>query len=275
MSPGRPPGAMDGVAPRVTPVAHSGLLEPDEPPPARRRSALQAAPPALLVCDHASWRVPRGLGELGLPPSELLRHIGWDIGAAEVTTALAELLDLPAVFSGYSRLVIDCNRHPEDPAAIPETSDGTWVPGNAGLTSRQRATRREALFDPYHRAVGEGLGALAAARAAPLLVAVHSFTPVMAGRARPWHVGVLWDTDDRVAAPLLAGLRRDPALRVGDNQPYSGRSPVGFTVGWHAGRRGLPHVALEIRQDLIATPGGVEACARLLAAALQPILRAA
>jgi predicted N-formylglutamate amidohydrolase len=248
------------------------LLAADEPPAVARLPAAHPGAPALLACDHASPRVPRSLAGLGLPALELHRHIGWDIGAADLTVALAGALGWPAVLAGYSRLVVDCNRHLADPAAYPVASDGTPVPGNAALGPADRAVRADALYWPYHTAVEARLTALAAGRGAPALVAVHSFTPVLAGRRRAVEVGVLWDTDDRIAAPLLAALRRIPGLVVGDNQPYSGRSPVGFTVGYHAGRRGLPHVAIEVRQDLLADPAGVTRWARLLAAALESIL---
>jgi predicted N-formylglutamate amidohydrolase len=251
------------------------LLAADEPPAVALLPAAHPGAPALLACDHASPRVPRSLAGLGLPALELHRHIGWDIGAADLTVALAGALGWPAVLAGYSRLVVDCNRHLDDPAACPLASDGTGVPGNAALAPADRAARADALYWPYHAALGAALAALATAGGAAALIAIHSFTPVLAGRRRAVEVGVLWDTDDRIAAPLLAALRRIPGLVVGDNQPYSGRSPVGFTVGYHAGRRGLPHVAIEVRQDLLADPAGVARWARLLAAALESILPAA
>jgi predicted N-formylglutamate amidohydrolase len=251
------------------------LLAPDEPPPWQGIPAARPGAPALLACDHASPRVPRALAGLGLPPAELHRHIGWDCGAADLTVALATCLGWPAVLAGYSRLVVDCNRHLDDPAAYPAASDGTAVPGNAGLGPAARAARATVLYWPYHDAVGAGLAALAAAAGPPALVAIHSFTPVLAGRRRHVQAGVLWDADDRLAAPLLAALRRIPGIVVGDNQPYTGRSPVGFTVGYHAGRRGLPHVAIEVRQDLLADAAGVGRWARLLATALESILPAA
>lgn len=265
---------MAPVAVEPQPVA-APLLGADEPPPVTLLPGAGPWAPALLACDHASPRVPRALAGLGLAPAQLQRHIGWDLGAADLTAALAAALGWPAVLAGYSRLVVDCNRHLADPAAYPAASDGTSVPGNSGLGPADRAARAAALYWPYHAAVGAGLAALAVAGGPPALVAIHSFTPVLAGRRRAVEVGVLWDTDARLAAPLLAGLRRMPGLVVGDNQPYTGRSPVGFTVGYHAGRRGLPHVAIEVRQDLLADAAGVARWARLLAVALESILPAA
>ena len=245
------------------------LLGPDDPVPVELHDG---AAPVLLTCDHASNAVPRSLAGLGLAPELLQRHIGWDIGAAAVTRRLAQTLAAPAVLSGYSRLVIDCNRDPEDATSIPATSDGVAVPGNRELTPAARAERRRACFAPYHDAIAARLEAMLAAGRVPALLSIHSFTPVMAGVARPWHVGILWDKDPRLPVPLLAALGADPALVVGDNQPYSAREPAGYTVRHHAVARGLPHVAIELRQDLIATAEGAAGWAERLAAALAPIL---
>jgi predicted N-formylglutamate amidohydrolase len=247
------------------------LLRPGDPPPVEFANP-QGRSPVLLVCDHASRAVPRALDGLGLAPQRLAQHIGWDIGAAAVTRRLARRLDAPAVLAGYSRLVVDCNRDPDDPTSMPEASDGVAVPRNGGLTPEARAARLAAIFAPYHEAVAAELDAIARRGMLPALLSIHSFTPVMNGEARPWHVGVLWDDDPRIAVPLLAALGADPALAVGDNQPYSAREPAGYTVRHHAVRRGIPHVAIELRQDLVAAAAGAEAWAERLAAALQPIL---
>ena len=228
--------------------------------------------PVLLTCDHASNAIPRALGDLGLPPAARRQHVAWDIGAAAVTRLLAEALDAPALLTGYSRLVIDCNRDPGDPTSIPAVSDGVAVPGNRRLTEAARAARRDACFAPYHTAIAARLDALMAAGRPPALLSIHSFTPVMAGVARPWHIGILWDKDGRIPQPLLAVLRADPAITVGDNQPYSAREPAGYTVRHHAVQRGLPHVAIELRQDLVADDEGARSWAARLAAALRPIL---
>ncbi len=228
--------------------------------------------PVLLVCDHASNRIPTALGTLGLPPAELERHIAWDIGAAAVTERLAGLLDAPALLSGYSRLVLDCNRHPGGAGSIPAESDGVAVPGNRDLSEAAVAARVAALFQPYQQAIADRLAAFARAGTAPALVSIHSFTPAMNGVPRPWHVGILWDEDPRIARPLLDALGADARLVVGDNEPYSARQPHGYTTAVHGTRTGLPHVLIEIRQDLIAEEAGQAEWAARLALALKPIL---
>jgi predicted N-formylglutamate amidohydrolase len=247
------------------------LLDPDEAPAFELLNDAGRAP-VLIVCDHASRAVPRRLHGLGLDEAVLMRHIGWDIGAAEVARRLCAALDAPAVLSGYSRLVVDCNRFPEHASAIPEVSDGVPVPGNRGLAETDRARRLAACFEPYHRAIARRLAAFAARGISPAILSVHSFTPVMNGAARPWHIGVLWDRDPRIPVPLMARLGADPNRIVGDNQPYSAREPVGYTMRAHADPAGLPHALLEIRQDLIDTASGAEEWAAILAECLHPIL---
>jgi predicted N-formylglutamate amidohydrolase len=226
----------------------------------------------LLICDHASPAIPRALDGLGLAPAAVLEHIGWDIGAAAVTRLLAPALDAPAILSSYSRLVIDCNRDPGDASSIPSVSDGVAVPGNRDLSMAAREARLAACFTPYHNAIAARLDTFLASGHAPVLLSIHSFTPVMKGVARPWHIGILWDKDPRIPVPLLAALQEDRSIVVGDNEPYSAREPAGYTVRHHAVKRGLPHVAVELRQDLIATADGAAAWAARLAAALKPIL---
>ncbi|HEY3917997.1 MAG TPA: N-formylglutamate amidohydrolase [Stellaceae bacterium] len=250
------------------------LLADTDPPPVELAHAAGTAP-ILLTCDHASHRVPGALGKLGLSEIAIAQHIGWDIGAAAVTRVLAERLDCPAVLAGYSRLVIDCNRDPADTSSIPAASDGIAIPGNAALDEPARQARRAALFAPYHAAIDAQLARIATRGFVPAVISMHSFTPQMKGFARPWHIGVLWDREGRIALPLLAALRAalDPAL-VGDNQPYSAREPVGYTQRHHAFERGLPHVAIELRQDLIADETGAAQWAERLARLLPPILAA-
>jgi predicted N-formylglutamate amidohydrolase len=189
-----------------------------------------------------------------------------------VTRQLAAALALPGILSGYSRLVIDCNRDPADSGSIPAASDGVAVPGNEGLSAAARVQRRAQCFEPYHRAVAARLDRFRAAGLVPALLSIHSFTPRMNGTTRPWHVGILWDEDPRIPVPLLAALKSDPALVVGDNEPYSAREPAGYTVRHHAAAQGLPHAAIELRQDLIADAAGQDEWAARLAAALGPIL---
>lgn len=246
------------------------VLAPQDPVPVEFHPADGAR--VILCCDHASNRVPRTLVQLGLGDEVLARHIGWDIGAAAVTRRLAPALGAASVLAGYSRLVIDCNRDSDDPSSIPATSDGVVVPGNRELSADARHARRAAIFTPYHAALTQSIDAVLARGAAPALISVHSFTPSLGGKARPWHIGILWDGDGRIASPLLAALRDDAALVVGDNEPYSARQPAGYTMRHHALERGLPHVAIEIRQDEIADDAGAAAWANRLAAALRPIL---
>jgi predicted N-formylglutamate amidohydrolase len=247
------------------------LLGPGDPPPVEIRNPGGRAE-ALLICDHAAPAIPAVLGDLGLQPGQRARHIAWDIGIAEVTRRLAERLDAPAVLSGYSRLVIDCNRHLDDPTSIAQESDGVKIPGNRGLDAAARRLRAESCFWPYQRAIA---GAIAGAKAAgrmPVLISMHSFTPVMQGFERPWQIGILYNNDGRVADRLLRALRRDPLLTVGDNEPYSGRNGHGYGVRVHGEGAGLPHGLIEVRQDLIDTHHGAEAWAGRLAPILSEII---
>ena len=207
----------------------------------------------LLLCDHASNAIPQGWGTLGLPPGRLQEHIAWDIGAAAVTRRLARMLGAPALLSGYSRLFIDCNRALGTANSIPEESDGIVVPANKALAATERERRAEVSFLPYHRELTRRLDALHG----PFVVAMHSCTPVFAGEARPWHVGVLWRRDEASAQRLISALQRDNSLCVGENQPYSAHDTPGYTVADVLEPRGLRHVIIEIRQDLIATEDGV------------------
>lgn len=245
------------------------LLGSSDPAPVE---LVAGAAPVLLTCDHASRAVPIALGSLGLDDTVLARHIGWDIGAAPVTRALASMLGAPALLAGYSRLVIDCNREPSNASSIPLVSDGVVIPGNHGLSAAEASARRRAIFAPYHAAIAQSIERFLDRGVVPALLAIHSFTPAMNGTARPWHVGILWHDDDRIPVPLIEALRAEPGLCVGDNQPYSAREPAGYTVEHHAERQGLPHVAIELRQDLIADPAGAAAWAGRLARLLAPIL---
>ncbi len=254
----------------------SPLLGADDPPP---YELVNPRGPAtlLLACDHASHAVPAALHGLGLDESTLRRHIGWDIGAADVSLRLAAMLDAPAVLAGYSRLVIDCNRPLGSPSSIPAVSDTVAIPGNAAIDEAAAAARAEACFTPYHDAIEGMLDEMAgratpASAPAPAFISMHSFTPLFDGFERPWHIGILWDRDDRLAKPLIEALAADPLIHVGDNQPYSGRSPTPYSAPRHAESRGLRHVTVEIRQDLIDTHHGAETWARRMAAALREAL---
>ncbi|KAB1070402.1 N-formylglutamate amidohydrolase [Methylobacterium planeticum] len=221
----------------------------------------------LILCDHASNFVPEDI-PLGVAEAEFARHIAYDIGAAGVTRRLAAALGAPAILTRFSRLIIDPNRGREDPTLVMRLSDGAVVPGNARIDEAGKAARIARFYDPFDRAIEAGIAAGAAAGATPAIVTIHSFTPYWRGVARPWQVGILYDRDDRLSAPLIAGLRADPAgLTVGDNEPYGGGLP-GDTIDRHAMARGLPNALVEIRQDLIAGETGqaewAERFARLL-----------
>lgn len=227
----------------------------------------------VILCDHASNELPVGYGTLGLPATELERHIAYDIGAAGVVLALTAKLGAPAVLTRFSRLLIDPNRGVDDPTLIMRISDGAIVPGNRAVGGAEREQRIARYYQPYHGAVSAEIDNAMAAGVAPVLVSIHSFTPVMKGVARPWHAGILWDKDSRLAAPLLTHLRRDPALVVGDNEPYSGILR-GDTLWQHGTRRGLAHAIIEIRQDLIGDERGQAAWGERLAGVVRDILAA-
>jgi predicted N-formylglutamate amidohydrolase len=229
----------------------------------------EGSSPALVVCDHAGRHVPGGLERLGISEEALARHIGWDIGAADLTRRLAELLDAPAILNHVSRLLIDPNRRPGTPTSIPEVSDGCVVPGNQGLDLDAVVERVLRHFLPYHRAVARRIGRFRRAGVVPALIAIHSFTPRMNGEDRPWQVGVLWRGDQRLSRPALEKLEARGDLVIGDNQPYSGLRDFGFTVQFHGQRTRLPHIMIEIRQDEIDTREKAQHYAGILHEALR------
>jgi predicted N-formylglutamate amidohydrolase len=246
------------------------LLEPDEPGPVTLENQAGSSV-FFLTCEHAGRAFPRRLGTLGLPEHETRRHIAWDIGIGGVGRELSRRLDAAVILQTYSRLVIDCNRDPNVPSSIPELSESTEIPGNRGLDEAERAARVEAVFRPYHNAISAALDRRAAADRATALVALHSFTPVFKGVSRPWQVAVLFNRDPRLAHALAELLRAEGGLMVGENEPYRVSDLTDYTVPVHGERRGLPHVEIEIRQDLITEPAGqtewAERLARLLPAA--------
>jgi len=212
----------------------------------------------MFLADHAGQTIPAALNDLGLPAVEINRHIGWDIGIAAVTLELAQRLDAVAILQSYSRLVVDCNRPLDSPTLIPEISDGTCIPGNRGLNSAQRQQRIAAIHAPYHARISAELDARQHAGLPTLLIMMHSFTPVMNNETRPWHAGVLYHRDARLAKALQAALQAE-GLCVGDNQPYAVSDATDYAVPVHGEQRALPHVALEIRQDLITQPDDQQA----------------
>lgn len=228
----------------------------------------------LIVCDHASNAIPPEFGTLGLPEAELQRHIAYDIGAEGVTRGMAARLECPAVLSRYSRLLIDPNRGSDDPTLVMRVSDGAVIQGNRHLDAQSLQARIARFYAPYHNAIESAVDTFLAAGIVPVIVSMHSFTPVWKGKPRPWHAGVLWDKDPRLAVPLITALAADPELVVGDNEPYSGVLR-GDTMWQHATRRGLAHALIEVRQDLISTAEGQDAWSERLARILLDVDAAA
>ena len=240
------------------------LLTADEPAPVTVHNE-NGSSPLLIVADHAGNSFPRALGRLGVPESECERHIAWDIGIAAVCRLLADALDATLVQQNYSRLVIDCNRAPGSETSIAEISELTPVPGNIGLSEGQMAARVRDIFRPYHDRIEAELDRRRQSGRPVALIAMHSFTPVFMGATRPWHAGVLYNRDPRFAHLLMALLKSDEGLVVGDNEPYSVTDESDYTIPVHGERRGLHHVAIEIRQDLIADFTGQGAWGDVLA----------
>jgi predicted N-formylglutamate amidohydrolase len=225
----------------------------------------------ILLCDHASNRLPHDYGDLGLPASEFERHIAYDIGAAALTRGLAQRLNATAVLSCFSRLLIDPNRGMDDPTLIMRLSDGAVVPGNRGVDAAERARRIARFHRPYHEAIAAAVAGVRARGHLPFLVSIHSFTPVWRGWQRPWHVGILWDRDEEVARAMIRGFLSQGDLVVGDNEPYHG-ALEGDTLNTHGTKAGLPHALIEVRQDLIAAKSGVDEWVERVAKVIEPIM---
>ncbi len=251
------------------------LLTADDPAPFTVHNA-KGLSPFVIVVDHAGNLTPRALGRLGLPESEWDRHIAWDIGIAAVARFLADAMDATLVQQNYSRLVIDCNRAPGSETSIAKISELTLIPANIGLNKDHKDKRFREIFQPYHGRIGSELDRRRLAGQRTALIAMHSFTPVFLGATRPWHVGVLYNRDPRFANVLMDALNREAGLLVGDNEPYSVSDASDYTIPVHGERRGLIHVEIEIRQDLITDETGQQAwsalLARLLPGAYQTLL---
>ena len=229
---------------------------------------------ALIICDHAANAIPPGYDMLGLTREALERHIAYDVGAADVTRALAAELEAPAVLSAFSRLLIDPNRGLDDPTLVMRISDGAIVPGNARADVREIARRSAQFWAPYRATIESTLEAMLATGEPPAIVSIHSFTDVMREVRRPWKIGILWDRDGRIPKPLIEALAAEPDLsdeEVGDNEPYAGALP-GDTIDAMATPRGLANALIELRQDLIAEKKDARAWAARLARLLRPIL---
>jgi predicted N-formylglutamate amidohydrolase len=240
------------------------LLAADEPPPVSVHNA-GGASPLLLVADHAGNAIPRALGRLGVAAPDWERHIAWDIGIAGVGRMLADALGAMLIRQNYSRLVIDSNRPPGSPTSIPEVSELTPIPGNVDLSDAEKEMRAREIFRPYHERIEAELERRRQAGRAAALIALHSFTPVFKGAARAWHVALLYNRDPRLARRLLALFQHEHGLVIGDNQPYFVSDTTDYTIPVHGERHGLPHVLIEIRQDLIAEESGQRKWAGILA----------
>jgi predicted N-formylglutamate amidohydrolase len=248
----------------ITSVAPARLLEDDEPPPFEVEHR-DGGSRFVIICDHAGRWLPRALGSLGLGPEDLQRHIAWDIGARGVALRLGAALDAFVACQRYSRLVIDCNRELGEASSIAVSSERTPIPGNQGISPEQAAARAREIFEPYHDQIRGELDRRREQHRQAILIAVHSFTPVFLDVARPWHAGVLFNRDARLAEPLLRLLRAEGDLVVGCNEPYAVTDDSDYSVNHHGAARDLPHVELEIRQDLIADEAGQIAWAQRLA----------
>ncbi len=240
----------------------------DADPPAITVVNQGGSSPVVLLCEHASNHIPARYGRLGLPPAELERHIAWDIGAAEMAREASRRLDAVLVLAGFSRLLIDCNRPLSAPSSIPARSEDTDIPGNIGISPAERAARDRQFFAPFRDGVAALLDARLAAGRPTLLIGMHSFTPVYHGVARPWQVGVLYGHSTGLAHALLAALRRDTTLTVGDNEPYRVTTTGDFTVPWQGEARGIATALFEVRQDLIAVAAAAQDWGARLAAVM-------
>ncbi len=241
----------------MSPASRDGrrVLGPRDPPPFELANP-EGRGPCLIVCDHASHIIPESLSDLGVAPGHRREHIAWDIGASVMARRLAERFDAPAVLAGYSRLVVDCNRYLDDPAAFAHVSDAVAVPGNATMTDTERARRVSSIYRPYHNAIHDRLEDFEDRGIAPVVIACHTMTRRPRGKdPRPQEFVVCWDRDDRLAGPVLDRLGARDDIVVGDNDPYALNLGEDYTIPEHAMRRGLPHLQFEVRQDLVAAPG--------------------
>jgi predicted N-formylglutamate amidohydrolase len=229
------------------------------------------ASPFLFTCDHYGRIIPRALGDLGVPESELIRHIAWDIGIAGVAEQLARQMNAHLIAQRYSRLVIDCNRPPDVASSIPVLSEATAIPGNESLAPGEAEIRRREIFAPYHQRIGEIIDARLQRRQPTVLIALHSFTPIYAGIARPWHIGTLYHRDRTLPPLMLQHLRAEGDLVVGDNEPYAVSDTTDYTIPVHGEKRGLLNTGIEIRQDLIGDQSGQRQWAERLARILREI----
>ncbi|MDF1749169.1 MAG: N-formylglutamate amidohydrolase [Alphaproteobacteria bacterium] len=250
----------------------NALLCADDPPAVTLRNP-DGKGPGVILCDHASNAVPKSLNFLGLPPASLQRHIAYDIGAQGMAEVISDRLDMPAVIAGYSRLVIDLNRPADDFTSVREIYDGAVIPGNRRLSPQALQARIDDLFHPYHDTIQQAIVQKTKSQPHPAIISVHSCTDIYLDQKRPWHIGVLSNRDRRMAERVLLRLAAHrPDLTIGDNKPYSGLNPYGFTVETHALPQGRPNVLFEVRQDIIASPAGQQEFGELIATVLEEVL---
>ncbi len=229
-------------------------LSPGDPSPFKINNAGSKNKKWLLTCDHASNRVPYHMDNLSLSPKELSRHIAWDIGAMGMANEISRILDAPLVSGNYSRLIIDLNRPISSPTLIVDNADGTPILANTNVSHLEFSERVDYFHTPYHNKISSMLDLRVMDENVPILVAIHSFTPLLNNTNRPWHIGLLYEHDDRLVEPLKeAILSKNPELIIGDNEPYAIRGPSDYTIPFHGQDRGIPHIEIEVRQDLIET----------------------
>ena len=230
---------------------------------------------AVIVCDHASNKIPKKLGSLGLKKADLQKHIAWDPGTEQIGRWLGRAMDATTVLAGYSRLVADLNRGHDNKECMRATSDGIKIPGNEKLSAHEKKQRLEEIFWPYHDAIDRELDRFLKKKTVPVLISIHSFTPRMQGKARPWHIGVMWNREERIARKLAKALRaQNPKLVIGENKPYSlkSMSTGKDTIRRHAEDRGIPYIIVEFRQDLVGNKKSAEKFARIFYRALKEVL---
>lgn len=247
------------------------MIGPGDAPPYMTYNEHGKAP-VLVVADHASPFFPASMNQLGLADWVVERHVAWDIGVDELARCLADALDAQAVLAGFSRLIVDPNRQPDDPSAFPSISDGIAIPGNIDLSEEDRARRIQSFFKPYHDAITARLEQFEARDICPAFIAVHTCTPEFDRIVRPWHIGIMWDVDPRIPRAVMDYFEQFDDICIGDNEPYSGRHPHDFTIDYHAEPGGLPHIGFEVRQDLVNDRDGARKWAGILAGALRGVL---
>jgi predicted N-formylglutamate amidohydrolase len=250
------------------------ILQNAEPPPFRWENK-QGAGRGFVLCDHASCRVPKALKNLGMKKSDLRRHIGWDIGVTGAGRHIARKLDMPLLLASYSRLVADLNRAPGHRECMAEVSDHIPVPANMGLSAREKKRRLDEIFWPYQMEIGRQTKKMLGRDIVPLLVAVHSFTPQMDGKKRPWDIGILFNHEKKIAKTFAREFRkRYPKYRIGENAPYSLKDErfKGSTIWRWGEQQGLPYIFVEFRQDLIDTPRKARRWANMFLTCLAAVL---